>query len=200
MSKGGKGGSADAAIAAQQQAEAARQKQITEGTASINSKFDSQFTPDYFDKLKQNYLDFAQPQLDKQYADTQKKLTFNLARNGNMDSSAAGTQFADLLSQYQANSQKLANDALSQANTAKNAVENSRASLISQLNTTGDQTAAANSAATQAQLLAQPAAYSPLGDMFSATTSALATQAQLEKQAALTGAQPTYNTGLFGTK
>lgn len=197
MAKGGKGGDGGAAQQAQQQ-EQQRQQTVTQGTDAINSTFDSQFTPEYYDNLAKNYTSYAQPQLDDQYGKTQRQLTFGLARDGNLDSSTRGDQFAQLQQQYNSNKQAIAGQAQDTANSAKSAVEAARQGLITQLNSSGDATGAANSAAAQATALATPTAYAPLTDMFGATTSALATQAQNERNQALGGSGGQYNTGLFG--
>lgn len=199
MSKGGKGGSG-AAAQQQQLQEALRQGQIAAGTGAINSTFDKQFDPAFFDRIKQSYLDYENPQLDKQYGDAQKQLTYSLARSGNLDSSTRADQTADLAGAYRANQQTLANNAQTAAQTARSNVESSRQSLIQALNSTGDATGAANAAATAAQGLSTPMSYSPLGDMFGGFSSALAQQGSLEKLSAMTNGiyKPTYNTGLFG--
>lgn len=198
MAKGGKGGDGGAADQAARQ-EQQRQQQVQSGTGAINASFDTQFTPEYFNKLKATYLENVNPQLDDQYAKSQRDLTFALARDGNLDSSARGTQFADLQKKYDANRLTLAGQAETQARSARDAVEAARRGLITQLNTTGDATGTASSAAAQAQALATPTAYSPLPDMFAAATGALGTQARLERNQALYGAGGgAYNTGLFG--
>ena len=198
MSKGGKGGGGTSQT--QQLQEQLRQGQIAAGTGAINSTFDKQFDPAFYDRIKQSYLDYENPQLDKQYGDAQKQLTYSLTRSGNLDSSTRADQSADLTAAYRANQQSLANNAETAVQGAKSNVESSRQSLIQALNSTGDAAGAANAAATAAQGLSQPASYSPLGDMFGGFSSALAQQGALEKLSAMTNGnfKPTYNTGLFG--
>jgi hypothetical protein len=158
-----------------------------------------QFTPDFYEKQKQGYLDYANPQVDKQFNDASKQLTFALARGNNLDSSAAATQSGDLQTQYGLQKQKVADDALSYENKAKSSVEDARSNLISNLNATGDAQGAVNSATARASALSQPAAYSPLTNLFSDFTAGLGTQAALEKanyySGGATGAR--YQTGLF---
>lgn len=158
-----------------------------------------QFTPAFYEKQKQNYLDYANPQVDKQFNDASKQLTFALARGHNLDSSAAATQTGDLTTQYGLQKQKVADDALSYETKAKSSVEDARANLISNLNATGDAQGAVNSATARASALSQPAAYSPLTNLFSDFTAGLGTQSALEKANYYSGgaAGARYSTGLF---
>jgi hypothetical protein len=197
MSKKDNGSAAAAAQARSD--EQARQATIRAGTDKINSTFDSQFTPDFYGNIKKGFLDYANPQLDQQYKDAQKELTYSLARGGNLDSSTRADQSGTLQRTYDTGKQAVADQALSYENNSKNSIEDARGNLISNLNISGDATGAANSAITRAQALSQPQAYSPIANMFSTFTSGLATQAGLERAAALSGGAitPRYNTGLF---
>lgn len=182
------------------EAEEARQAEIRKGTASINNTFDSQFTDDFYNQQKQNYLDYATPQVEDQYNDATKQLTYSLTRSGLLDSSARSEKSADLQKLYDLNTQKVADDALSYSTNAKTSVEDARANLITTLNATGDATGAANSALTRASALSQPASYSALGQLFTDFTNTLNTQAAQERAAAASNGSytPSYNTGLFG--
>lgn len=196
MGGGGKGGSgaADAARAE----EAARQARIREGTAGINSTFDSQFNDDFYGKRRQAYLDYANPQLSQQYDDARKALTYALDRSGTSDSSIRAAREAELQRTYDNNVRSLSDTALNYENDARNNVESARASLIQQLNASADQSAAVQGATNRAAALSAPVGYSPLGQMFSSFTNALGQQAQNEQTAGLTGTSSYYNTGLFG--
>lgn len=197
MGGGGKGGggAADAARAE----EAARQANIRAGTDKINNIFDNQFTDDFYSQRQQAYLNYATPQLTDQYDKARQALTYALDRAGTADSSIRATREADLQKLYDTNTRSLADTALNYANDARNNVESARSSLISQLNATADQTGAINSATSRAAALSAPQGYSPLGQMFSAFTSALGQQAANEQTAAITGQPSYYNTGLFSS-
>lgn len=185
MSKGGKGGSSGPSY--QDWQEIARQQEIATGTKNINDTFDKQFTPEFFGNIKQGYLNFANPQLDNQYRDAQKQLTYSLARTGNLDSSTRADQFGDLTTQYNSNRQQVAGDAQSKANASQDAVNSARSNLLSALSASGNAASAANSATAQASALSSAPSYSPIGDMFGGITSALAQQGQYARLAALTG-------------
>ena len=113
--KGGGDSEAKQARADEQQ----RQDQIRAGTSDINSTLDSQFTPDYYSGLRQNYIDYADPQLESQYKDARDQLTYSLARSGTLDSSTRAQQEAKLQQLYDTNTKQIADTAESQANTAK---------------------------------------------------------------------------------
>lgn len=193
---GGKGGGNEAQRAREE--EQARQKKIREGTERVNTIFDSQFNDDFFSGRKEAFLDYSTPQLENQYGDAQKELTFALARGGNLNSSARGQKLGELQRLYDTNKQAIADQALGHASQARNAVEDARGGLIATLNATGDAQGAANSALTRATVLSQPVPYSPLGQLFVDFTSGLGIQAALEKSFAAGGPKPRYNTGLFG--
>lgn len=175
-----------------QSAELARQDLVTNGTADINKTFGSQFTPQFYRQQTKAYIDNATPQLDKQFTDAQKALTFSLARSGNLDSSAASFQKGQLQDQYNTGGQTVRSNAVASTNALKSNVAGTKAGLISSLNATGDTAGSVNNANASAAALSTPATYSPLGDLFSSTTSVLAQQAAAAKSAAL-GTGGTYS-------
>lgn len=196
----GKGGSGDGGAAQARQAQQQRQSAIQGGTGQINGIFENQFSPEFYTGRRQAYLDFANPQLDDQFADTRKQLTYWLDRNGTLDSSARTEKEAELQKAYDTNKRAISDRALGYENQTRTNVEDARANLISMLSATGDAGGAVSGAISRASALSTPDAYDPIGQMFGTFTSTLGTQAGLEKNAALSGGavQPRYNTGLFG--
>lgn len=187
-------------IANQERAdEVARQQRIQAGTDNINSMFDGQFNDDFFNKQRQNYIDYASPQLEDQYGQAQKQLVYSLARNGNLDSSARADLEGQLQKKYDLNKQQIADQGVAYGNQSRNSVEDARSQLIGMLNSTGDASGAVNSAISRAQSLSQPPSYSTLSNLFTDFTSALGTQAALERADAYSGGmvKPAINTGLF---
>ena len=198
---GGKSGGGEAAQARAD--EEARQARIRAGTTNINNTFDSQFTDDYYKQRRDAYTNYATPQLEDQYADAQKQLTYALARGGLLDSSIRGSKLGELQQQYALQNQDIADKALASETDARNAVEDSRANLISTLNATGDAEQAASTAISRASALSQPAAYSPLTSLFADFTDALGTQAALSKANSYAGSgtgATNYTTGLFSNR
>ena len=198
---GGKSGGGEAAQARAD--EEARQARIRAGTTNINNTFDSQFTDDYYKQRRDAYTNYATPQLEDQYADAQKQLTYALARGGLLDSSIRGSKLGELQQQYALQNQDIADKALASETDARNAVEDSRANLVSTLNATGDAEQAASTAISRASALSQPAAYSPLASLFADFTDALGTSAALAKANSYAGfgtGATNYTTGLFSNR
>lgn len=195
------GGGGDGGAAAARAEEEKRQRQIREGTSRINDIFDNNFTDDYFGGRQQSYMDYATPQLNDQYQDALKQLTYSLDRNGTLDSSIRAEQMGKLQKLYDTNRQSVADKALGYGSQARSSVEDARANLISTLNATGDVQGAVNSAMTRSKALSAPDTYSPLGQLFTTFTSGLGQQAAAEKAAALTSGigGGSSSAGLFGT-
>lgn len=187
------GGGASSALTPEQQFAAALKNGGLYSTKNTTAGFNN----DFFDARKQAYLDYADPQLQNQYRDANRQLTFSLARSGLLDSSARGEKLGDLQKLYDTQKQAIADKALSYETGARNSVEDARANLIQTLNATGDAEGAANSALARSQALSQPDAYSPLGQLFTDFTNGLGIQAAQERSYAAGGPKPLYNTGLF---
>jgi hypothetical protein len=194
---GGKNSGGGEAKAARQ-AEEKRQAEIRAGTTRVNDIF-KQFDNGFFDSRQKAFADYANPQLEDQYGDAQKQLTFALARNGTLDSSIRGEKAGELQQSYDLNKQQIADQALASSTEARNATEDARANLIATLNATGDAKGAASAALARSSALSKPAAYSPLTNLFADFTSTLGTQAALERANYYSGGQTgvRYNTGLF---
>lgn len=198
-------GGSNPAIGAAEKArndEAFRQTQIREGTAAVDRTFAGSFNDDFFTGRKNAFLNYATPQLEQQYGDTRKALTFSLDRSGTLDSSTRAQKFGELQQLYDTNKQSIADQALSYENEARGSVENARSGLISSLNASGDATGLANQAISKAQALSAPQAFSPLSQLFSSFTSGLGQQAAQERAEAASGGtyEARFNTGLFGPK
>ena len=191
------GGAGKAAKQAQAD-EAERQARVRAGTEQVNSTF-SQFDDPFFEKQRTNYLNFALPQLDDQYGEAQKKLTFALARDGNLNSSAQATQNGLLQKTYDTQRLSLADQGQNLANQARSNVEDARGNLISTLNATGDATQTANSATARAGALSAPPGYSAIGDAFGTVLNGMAINAQNNRTQALMAGKPLSGTGLFGS-
>lgn len=178
-----------------------RQQKVREGTERVGGIFDSNFTDDFYKGRRDAFTNFATPQLEDQFADAQKQLTFSLDRAGTLDSSIRAEKAGELQKLYDTNKQQVADQALTSENEARNAVEGARTDLIQMLNVTGDAEGAANSAINRATALSQPQTFSPLSKLFADFTSGLGQQAAQERAAAMSGGAyvPKYNTGLFGT-
>lgn len=160
----------------------------------------SGFDDNFFKGQSDRYMDYAMPQVDEQRGKANKELTFALSRAGQLEGSARADLSGELQKRYELQSQKVKDDALAFGTQSRNNVEGARSDLIGMLNATGDAEGAAKSAISRAAALSQPAAYSPLTNMFADFTGALGTQAAAERAFAYGGPRPTYNTGLFAPR
>lgn len=175
------------------------EKMLAEGGLYSGVKQTGGFNNDFFEGRKQAYMDYANPQMEDQYGKAQKQLAFALARNGTLDSSIRAQKTGELQQAYDLNKQQIADQALSYETQARNSVEDARSNLIATLNATGDAQGAANAALARSQALSQPAAFSPLTNLFADFTSTLGQQAAIERANYYSGGKTggRYNTGLF---
>lgn len=148
------------------EAEDDRQARITEGTGNINSAF-AGFDDSFFGGIEQSALDFFNPQIDEQFEDTRESLIKNLARQGNLNASTGATQLADLDTEAQKQRVNFADQSRGFATSARADVEGNRSNLLTQLRASADPSAAATSAAAQADILSRPQPFSLIGDLFS---------------------------------
>jgi hypothetical protein len=160
------GGGGAGKMAKQQRAdEVARQQRIREGMSNIDQQFSTFDDPFYASRAKA-YVDYATPTVDRQADEARQALIYALSRNGNLDSSAAIRKNAELGRNTNEARIGIANQGLDIANRARADVEAARSGVVSQLNATGDSSAASAAALRQAQALTQPQGFSPLGQLF----------------------------------
>lgn len=195
---GKKSGGNEAALARKDEQE--RQARIRAGTERVNTIFDGQFNDSFFDGQAKRYTDYAMPQVDEQRGKANKELTFALSRSGQLEGSTRADLSGELQKRYELQSQKVRDDALAFGTNARNNVEGARTDLVGMLNATGDAEGAARSAISRSAALSQPAAYSPITNLFADFTAGLGTQAAAERAYAYGGPRPTYNTGLFAPR
>lgn len=162
----GGGGSAKRAAAQQRADEEARQARIAQGRQSIDDTFNSTYNDDFFNNIGKTYTDYYNPQVDQQYEDTKKKLTFNLGRQGILGSTEAGDQFKKLEDKYGQERQTIANNALQAGQTARGNVEQQRNQLYSINNSTADPAAAAASAQNALKNITTQPSLTSLGNLF----------------------------------
>ncbi len=136
-------------------------------TGETSSGFDDAF----YNKYKQAVLDYYMPQVDKQYKDAKDELTYRLARSGNLRSSAANTDVADLQQQNDLNQAGVRNQADSAAGDLRSQVASERAKATSQLYATEDPEVAANQALSSVRDISlQQPDLSPLSALFDVAT------------------------------
>jgi hypothetical protein len=156
-----------AEAAAARATEEARQARIRQGLTKIDETF-APFDDTFYDTRKSAFLDYYKPQIDDQLTDAKDRLTFALARNGNLKSTAAGDAAAKLQKQYTDNWASIVSRADADVNNLKSNVSNEKTSLVAQLNATADADRVSNDALSRTQIMYQNRPeYSPLGDIFS---------------------------------
>ena len=154
------------AAAEARQREDERQGRLKAGTSTIDSLF-SGFGDDFYGKYKDNYLSFYNPEVDKQFGKAKDELTYGHARSGTLNSSAAGTNLADLTYQNDINKAQIASKADAAAAGLRQNVGSQKQAVLSQLYSTENPDIAANTALNSVRTIqnAQPD-LNPLGDIF----------------------------------
>lgn len=172
------GGGGDGGAAQARADEAARQARIKQGVDNINAQF-GKFDNNFYDGRAKAYRDFSLPQVNDQYKQTSDQLAFSLARNGVTDSSESARQGGILMRDNALARQQVNEGAASEAQKARQNVEDQRANLIQQVNMTSDAGLAAQNALRQAGILqSQANNFSPLANLFQNTTAQLAAARQ----------------------
>lgn len=131
----------------------------------------------------QAYLDFANPQLDRQFGDAREDLTYALARQGQLKGSIAADRRTDLETSYGERQQDVAQTALGYENQARQDLANYEQNAYQMLNSTANPGSTLQTARSNLSSLREMPALSPLGAMFQNATAGLA------------GAVPAYNSG-----
>jgi hypothetical protein len=150
------------------QKEADRQARLASGTDAVNNIFASgNFDDSFYNKYNQASLDYTQPQLQTQYEQAQRKLTYDLARAGTLRSTAAGQAQGILNTENLTNDAALRAQADQQTAALRSNISNEKQQAINQLYATEDPTVAANTATGMVQqgAVATPN-LNPLGAMF----------------------------------
>lgn len=148
------------AIAAQQKAD------LDTGLNQVNQAF-SGFTPSYYNKVQQDYTNFAQPQLMTQYASNKKQVQGDLASKGLLKSSAAQELTGGLDKELATQERGVADAGLSQAQQFQQQVEQQKNTLVNQLQASSDPLAIAQGALSQASSIQAPSLFAPVGNFFS---------------------------------
>jgi hypothetical protein len=156
------------------QREEERQARITEGRGKIDEAF-AQFDDPWYGTVEKNYLDYYNPEIDRQYADARRRMTLQLASRGNLSSGSGARSLGDLLRAFPESKATIANRAIDARNEARTNVENTRNELYNQNSQAADPAAIAVQAASRAGGIQPTQAYSPLGDLFGGLLQSMAT-------------------------
>ena len=166
------GGGGDGGAAQARADEMARQARIKQGIGNIDESF-KRFDDGFFSGRKDAYRNFVTPQVNDQYKQVGDQLAFSLARTGLDQSSESARQQGVLMRDNAAARQSIAEGATAEATKARQAIEDQRNSLISQVNMTSDAEMAGQNALRAAGILEQQQAFNPVANLFANTTGML---------------------------
>ena len=145
--------------------EAQRQSTIRQGEQEIDKNF-AGFTPQFYQNYGNAVVGAQNPQLQEQYRQTGKNLTFALARGGNLKGSVAQQEQQSLNNTLATNESTLANQAANAVNSLKQNVQTQKGNLTNQLTASQDIASTAEAAAANAAADRAPSAIQPLGNLF----------------------------------
>ena len=191
MCWGGSGGDTGADDARAE--EEARQQRIRDSRSSIDTIFNT-YDEDFYDRQRNAYLNYATPQVEDQFGDAMRELTFALSRSGKLDSALAARREAKaqkMKDQAMINVNKQADDLVY---TMKGNMEKARGDLYDQASSLADVDAARTLAISNFDTTSKPPIYNPVTDLFVKVTEGMATQADLERRQ-----KSRYDSGLFTT-
>lgn len=157
---GGDGGAGAASIR-----EAQRRDNIKAGREAIDYAF-NQFDDNFYQKTRKAYQDYTQPQFDRQAGSAQEQLEFALARGGVGNSSVGAKQRGDLAFDIGTQRQSIADQGEDVVRRQRQGVEDTRQSLVTQLQADADAGAATNAAAARYSIANQTPVFSPVGELF----------------------------------
>lgn len=120
------------------------------------------------------YIDFANPQLDRQFTDAREDLAFALSRQGQSAGSVAGERWADLGEDFSLRKQEVADTARGYGNQAKSDIAKQKQSLLTMLSATADSGSTAEAAKSAVASMRSTPGFQPLGPLFQNTTAGLA--------------------------
>lgn len=158
-----------------------RQADLEAQRARVNDAF-TQFDDKFYKDRAKSFLDYEQPQFDDQFANARKNIVFALSRSGNLNSSVAADQFANLGREYAANSTKLQAGAADYANQTRQQVEQNRADAQQQLSSAEGADAEATNAQVRARLATLPTSPPPLSQLFTNLSGVFANRAIANSQ------------------
>jgi hypothetical protein len=172
-----------------EQRESERQANIARGLASIDEQFKG-FDPAYYQGIESKYMDYARPQVEREYGNTKDKVRFGLARSGLLDSSAGAKEFSDLDVTFDAARTDVAARAEDLAENRRSQVEQNRQSVVGQLYASENPEIALQSSQRAVTALNQVPSFEPVTDI-------LASAAQFASRDYVNNLYGYGNNGLF---
>lgn len=150
---------------AAEQEQAEREARIREGQVKIDEAF-SQFDDGYYDDYSQSLIDYARPQLDRQYTEAQGKLIAALAGRGMLESTVGANQTSKLSGAFADELAKVQNDATNSGLQLRQNVENQKGDLYALNTASADPSGISAQAIGTATSLAAPSPATDIGRVF----------------------------------
>ncbi len=184
-------GEADNGADEARSAEKERQGRVASGRARIDQVFD-QYGQPFYQQRAQKYEDFARPQLQDQYSDALKNLTFALSRSGRLNSSTGARRKAKAQEAFNLQEQQVSAKGQDFANELEQSMNAGREQLHTQNLAAANPELAASLASSRARAEQQVPAFSPLVDAFKHFSEGLATQQDWERRQKLRNTMEQY--------
>lgn len=127
-----------------------------------------------WDTVRQDYQDFALPQLRRQQGEASEDLTYALARGGQLTGSVGQDRWIDLGEQFALTRQDVSSEADRLAQSRQSDVLDTRRNLTNLLQTTADPDAVAQQATDSLTMLSSQPSFNSLGPLFQNATAGLA--------------------------
>jgi hypothetical protein len=155
-----------------------REGRVRDGRAIIDRQFSQLTDPNdtFYRRYKQSAIDTMTPQINRQYADANKELTYRLADAGTLKSSGGADATADLLAQKDAATVSMNQKADNAAADLRTRVMGEKQNAENQLYSTFDPDMALTSSLNSVQnlRLADPDLTGAMSNLFSIGTSGMA--------------------------
>lgn len=145
--------------------ERARQSRINEGVKQLDSDFGG-FNEDFYNKAKNRYVSYNEPQLMQQYGNTRNNLTYALARSGLLHSGSANTRNQSLQNELAVQQDRVGNQAQDFSNQIRGRVAEQKGNLVGQLQQSADPSAIQSESAAATSALRAPSVIQPIGNLF----------------------------------
>jgi hypothetical protein len=124
------------------------------------------FGPEFFQAIRDAYINYQNPELDRKYTDAQRQLGYGLARKGIHESTAANDTFGRAAELYGKQRVDIENQGADEANQMRNRVEQTRSDLMALNQASADPQMIASQTSARIGALNAPQTFSPIGDAF----------------------------------
>jgi hypothetical protein len=143
---------------------ATKRASLEKGMGDISNIF-SQYNDPYYANVSENYRQYANPQIEKSFTESNRNITSNLANRGKLGSSTAASQYGDLANSYGSIRQQSEMKAQDYANQQRQAINQARSQTVGQLYSSESPQAALQSANAFVPALNAGPSFSAIGDI-----------------------------------